>query len=134
MLASTTRFTGSSQLDVFVEELQSAACNGLGIDVQEFCNLYITAVSPFHGFESCEHSSLLFIQHTEEQDDGGLDFFGYDLCVYTATMNFRFTELPGTGGDLSFLERGLAGTVEVSSQHFLSGYSTLLGQAWEHVP
>lgn len=78
-LSPAAGFAHAIELNALSQQLLSCARDGVRIQAQELGQLVVAAVSQLERFQSGVESSLLFIEHAVEQDDGGLQFLGSDL-------------------------------------------------------
>ena len=62
--------------DILIQQLATAAGEGVGIEAEKFGQQAVAAVAKFHGFQAGVQAALLLVPPTVEQDDGGFHFIG----------------------------------------------------------
>jgi hypothetical protein len=75
-LASATGTARAASHYILIEQLLTAAGDGMGIQAKEFGHNTIAAVSQLDGLQASEQTALLLIEQAVEKQDGGLEFIG----------------------------------------------------------
>jgi hypothetical protein len=116
-----------ADLDILIQQLPTAAGDGVRIKAKKLGQQAVAAMAKLHGFQPGKQGALLLIQQTVEQDDGRFHLIGRHC--QTGGIDNRGNGLVATTCQTLPLPGGrVDGRIEEQARDQLSGDPLLLDQ------